>query len=107
MKKTTLLKKLINDPEILIMPGVYDVLSAIVAEKCGIKAIQVSGFGLAASYLGMPDVGVLTLTEMVEITRHICNATSIPVMADGDTGFGNAINLYYAVKELKLLELPV
>lgn len=101
MKKTTRLKKLINDPEILIMPGVYDALSAKMAEKCGVKAIQVSGYGLAASYLGMPDVGILTLTQMVDLTRHICNAVDIPVMADGDTGFGNAVNLYYAVKEIE------
>lgn len=101
MRKTTLLKKLINDPEILIMPGVYDALSAKVAQKCGAKAVQVSGYGVAGSYLGMPDVGILTLTQMVDITRHICNAVDIPVMADGDTGFGNAVNLYYTVKEIE------
>jgi len=101
MKKTTLLKKYINDPEILIMPGVYDALSAKIAEKCGAKAIQVSGYGLAGSYLGLPDVAILTKTQMVELTRNICNAVSIPVMADGDTGFGNAVNLYYAVKEFE------
>lgn len=101
MKKTTMLKKLINDPEILIMPGVYDALSAKIAQKCGVKAIQVSGYGLAGSYLGLPDMGILTKTQMVELTRNICNAVDIPVMADGDTGFGNAINLYYAVKEFE------
>lgn len=101
MRKTTLLKKYINDPEILVMPGVYDALSAKIAEKCGAKAVQASGYGLAGSYLGLPDVAILTKTQMVELTRNICNATSIPVMADGDTGFGNAINLYYAVKEFE------
>ncbi len=101
MRKTTLLKKLINDPEILVMPGVYDALSAKIAEKCGCKAIQVSGYGLAASHLGLPDVGILTMTQMVELTRRICSAVDIPVMADGDTGFGNAVNLYYAVKEFE------
>lgn len=53
MRKTTLLKKMLNDPEILIMPGVYDTLSAIMAERCGAKAIQVSGYGLAGSYQGV------------------------------------------------------
>ncbi len=101
MRKTTRLKNLIKSPEILVMPGVYDCLSARMAERCGAKAIQISGYGLAASYLGMPDVGVLTLTQMVELTRNICNSVDIPVMADGDTGFGNAINLYYAVKEIE------
>ena len=89
MKKTTLLKKLIRDPEILIMPGVYDALSAKVAERCGVKAVQASGYGLVASYMAMPDVGILTLTQMADLTRRICDAVDIPVMADGDTGFGN------------------
>lgn len=101
MKKTTLLKKMINDPEILVMPGVYDTLSAIMAQKAGVKAVQVSGYGLAGSYLGLPDIGILTMSQMVELTRNICKAVDIPVMADGDTGFGNAINLYYAVKEFE------
>ena len=101
MKKTTRLKQYIHDPDILIMPGVYDALSAQIAEKCGAKAIQVSGYGLSASYLGLPDVAILTKTQMVELTRNICNAVRIPVMADGDTGFGNAVNLYYAVKEFE------
>ena len=101
MKKTTLLKKLIKDPEVLVMPGVYDALSAKIAQKCGVKAVQVSGFGLAGSYLGLPDVAILSKTQMVELTRNICNAVDIPVMADGDTGFGNAVSLYYAVKEFE------
>lgn len=101
MKRTTRLKDLIRAKEVLVMPGVFDTLSAKIAEKCGVKAIQISGYGLAASYLGLPDVGILTKTQMVELTRNICNAVSIPVMADGDTGFGNAINLYYAVKEFE------
>jgi len=101
MKKTTQLKNLLKGPEILVMPGVYDALSAKIAQKCGVKAVQVSGFGLAASYLGLPDVAILTKTQMVDLTRNICSAIDIPVMADGDTGFGNAINLYYAVKEFE------
>lgn len=101
MKKTSRLKQLILDPEVLVMPGVYDALSARIAEKCGVKAVQISGYGLAGSYLAMPDVGILTLTQMVDLTRHICSAVSIPVMADGDTGFGNAVNLFYAVREFE------
>lgn len=88
-------------PEILVMPGVYDVLSAKMAERCGVRAVQVSGYGLAASYLGLPDVAILTKSQMVEITRNICAATTIPVMADGDTGFGNAVNLFYAIKDFE------
>lgn len=101
MNRTTQLKRLIQAKEILVMPGVYDALSAKIAEKCGVKAVQVTGYGLAGSNLGLPDVGIMTKTQMVELVRNICNAVSIPVMADGDTGFGNAINLYYAVKEFE------
>lgn len=101
MNKTTRLKELILDPKILVMPGVYDCVSAKIAEQCGVRAIQVTGYGLAGSYLGLPDVGILTKTQMVELVHNICNSVEIPVMADGDTGFGNAINLYYAVKDFE------
>jgi len=101
MNRTTRLKQLIQAREVLVMPGVYDALSAKIAERCGIKAVQVTGYGLAGSNLGIPDVGIMTKTQMVELTRNIARAVDIPVMADGDTGFGNAINLYYAVKEFE------
>lgn len=101
VKRTTQLKQLILAKEILVMPGVYDALSAKIAERCGIKAVQVTGYGLAGASLGLPDVGIMTKTQMVELVRNICHSVSIPVMADGDTGFGNAINLYYAVKEFE------
>lgn len=98
MRKTTMLKKLINDPEILIMPGAYDVLSAKLIQAAGFKAVQCSGFGFAASYLGLPDVAILSSSQMLDLTRNICQAVDIPVMADGDNGFGNAVNTYYTVK---------
>ena len=101
MKKTTMLKQLILDSEILVMPAAYDVLSAKIIEKLEFKAIQCSGFGIAASYLGLPDVAVLTMSQMLEITRNICSAVNVPVMADGDTGFGNAVNTYYTVKQFE------
>ena len=101
MNRTTRLKQLIQAKEILVMPGVYDALSAKIAEQCGIQAVQVTGYGLAGASLGLPDVGIMTKTQMVDIVRNICTAVSIPVMADGDTGFGNAINLYYAVKDFE------
>lgn len=101
MKHTTRLKQLIQAKEVLVMPGVYDALSAKIAASCGVKAVQVTGYGLAGSNMGVPDVGIMTKTQMVELTRNICRAVDIPVMADGDTGFGNAINLYYAVKDFE------
>lgn len=101
MRKTTLLKKLINDPEILIMPGAYDVLSAKIIQSTGFKAVQCSGFGFAASFLGLPDIGILSSSQMLNLTRNICHSVDIPVMADGDNGFGNAVNTFYTVREFE------
>jgi carboxyvinyl-carboxyphosphonate phosphorylmutase len=101
LEKTTMLKELINSPEILVMPGVFDCLSAKIAEKVGFKALQCTGYGFAASLLGKPDIGLVTMTEMVNHTRNIAEAVDVPVMADGDTGFGNAINVIRTVKEFE------
>lgn len=97
MKVTTRLKKLLLSKEIVIMPGAYDALSARIIESLGFPAIQVSGYGVAASVLGTPDIGLLSMGDMLDQTRRIVEAVHIPVMADGDTGFGNAVNAYYTV----------
>jgi len=97
-RKTTRLKQLILDKKVLLMPGAYDALSAKIIEKVGFQAVQCTGYGIAASVLGKPDVGILSMTEMLNQTRNICAAVNIPVMADGDTGFGNAINVYHTVQ---------
>ncbi len=101
MKKTTELKRLIQAPEIFVMVGAYDAISAKLVEKAGFKAIQCTGFGFAASLLGMPDVGLLSFTEALTHTHNIANAVDIPVMADGDTGFGNAINIIRTIREFE------
>lgn len=101
MRKTTMLKQLLLREQVLVMPGCYDALSALLIEKCGFEATQVSGFGVAGSLLGKPDVGLLSFAEMLSQTRNICAAVGIPVMADGDTGFGNAINTYHTVKSFE------
>jgi methylisocitrate lyase len=80
------------------MPGAYDALSARIIERAGFQAIQCSGYGIAASVLGKPDVGLLSMTDMLNATRNICDVVTIPVMADGDTGFGNAVNVYHTVR---------
>jgi methylisocitrate lyase len=98
-KKTTRLKKLIHDPEILVMPGVYDALSAKLAARAGFAALTMGGYGVAASVLGQPDVGYLTLTEMLYTLKRICDATDLPVLADADTGYGNAANVTRVVRE--------
>ena len=99
MKKTTLLKQLLNAPEILIAPGAYDVLSAKIIAHMGFKAVYMTGYGTSASVLGQPDVGLLTMSEMVERARNIAEAVDVPVLADGDTGYGNPLNVIRTVRE--------
>src|SRR5690606_9243260 len=101
MRKTTRLKNLVLDKRVLVMPGAYDAFSAKLIEAAGFEACQISGFGLAASLLGKPDVGLMTMSEAVEATRRIARAVDIPVMADGDTGYGNALNVYRTVQEFE------
>jgi len=101
MRKTTQLKKLLKDKQILVMPGAYDCLSAKIIEKVGFKAIQCSGYGFSACLLGKPDVGLMTFNEVLEHTKNIVNSVNIPVMADGDTGYGNVINVIRTVKEFE------
>lgn len=101
MKKTTLLKKLILDKEILIMPAAYDAVSAIIIELVGFKATTVSGHATSVTTLGKPDLSLVTLTEMVNQTRNICEATDLPVLVDGDTGHGNVLNVIRTVKEFE------
>jgi methylisocitrate lyase len=101
VKNTTRLKDLIEGPELLVMPGAYDALSAMLIEDAGFQAVQCSGFGLAASHLGLPDIGILGFREMLDRTRVICRSVEIPVMADGDTGFGNAATVFHVVQEFE------
>ena len=87
------LRKLLNGPDILAMPGCYDALSARLIERAGFQAAFMSGFAVSASRIGMPDTGLISYAEMVDQGRNICSAVSIPVIGDGDTGYGNAINV--------------
>lgn len=98
MKKTTQLKELLQADEILIMPGAYDALSAKLIEYSGFKAAQATGYGIAATILGKPDIGIVSMGQMLDQTRHIIESVSIPIMADGDNGFGNAVNVYHTVQ---------
>ncbi|MFC1670146.1 oxaloacetate decarboxylase [Spirochaetota bacterium] len=101
MKKTTRLRQLIEDKKILAMPGAYDAISAKIIEKAGFDALQVTGFGLAAALQGKPDIGIISMGDMLYATRNIAQSVNIPVMADGDTGFGNEINVYHTVKSFE------
>jgi 2-methylisocitrate lyase-like PEP mutase family enzyme len=103
MKKTAQLRKMLEAREPLVMVGAYDAISAILIQRAGFKAIQCSGFGIAASLLGKPDVGLLSYGEMLDQTRKIVQAVDVPVMADGDTGFGTAVNVYRTVQEFEAI----
>lgn len=99
MKKTTRLRELIDGGEILSAPGVYDAFSAKLVESVGFDAAYMTGFGTAASLLGLPDIGFLTMTEMVGNAKHIADAVDIPVIADADTGYGNHLNVIRTIEE--------
>lgn len=98
MKKTTLLKKLILDKEILVMPGAHDALSAKIIEKVGFHAVTMGGYAASAASIAKPDVSLLTLTEYLSIVRNIVEAVDIPLFVDGDTGHGNVTNVQRTVR---------
>jgi 2,3-dimethylmalate lyase len=82
----------------LVAPGAYDALSARLVEQAGFDVVYMTGFGSTASLIGRPDVGLLTGTEMVDNARRIAAAVDVPVIADADTGYGNAINVVRTVQ---------
>jgi 2-methylisocitrate lyase-like PEP mutase family enzyme len=96
MSRSRLLRDLL-ERGIVLAPGVYNALFAKVAERVGFEAIYMTGFGTAAKY-GYPDVGLVTQTEMVDNVRSICAATTVPVLADADTGYGGVINVRRTVR---------
>jgi 2-methylisocitrate lyase-like PEP mutase family enzyme len=84
----------------LIMPGVYDALSAKIAARAGFEVIFITGYSLSATLLGEPDFGLLTQTEVVSAAQRICSVVDKPVIVDADTGYGNAINVIRTVEDL-------
>lgn len=90
--KAAVLRSKLAHREALAVPGCHDALSARLIEAAGFEAIQVSGFGLAGSLIGKPDVGLVDMKDVLDHTWHIVRAVDIPVMADIDTGGGNALN---------------
>ena len=98
-KKTTRLRRLLQRDEILIAPGVHDPLVAKIVEREGFEAVYMTGYGTTASLLGKPDVGLLTLTEMADRAARLADAVDIPVIADADTGYGNAVNVARTIRE--------
>jgi 2-methylisocitrate lyase-like PEP mutase family enzyme len=99
MRQTTRLKRLIQSKKILVAPGAFDALSAKLIEAVGFETVYMSGFGTAASIFGVPDIGLLTMTEMVGNAKRISDAVGIPVIADADTGYGNHLNVMRTIEE--------
>lgn len=100
MEKSTMLRKLLDEPGVFIAPGVYDALSARIVQEAGFEMVYVSGQAMAASY-GLPDLGLLTMSEVVSRAASITEAVDIPVICDADTGYGDAINVIRTVREFE------
>src|SRR5438105_10474869 len=100
MPVTTRLRELLAGPDMLVVPGAYDALSARLIAQAGFPAVYMTGFGTAASVLGQPDVGLLTMSEMVSRAAAIAGVVGdLPLIADADTGYGNPINVRRTVRE--------
>lgn len=99
MKKSAKLRSLLDERSALVCPGAHDAISAKMIENYGFKALQVSGFGLSASYLGLPDMAFLSFADVLHFSKNVIDAVKIPVIVDGDTGFGNAISAMYVTEQ--------
>lgn len=92
-------REMLDSGSCYVQPGVFNAQSAKIAEAAGFETVGVSGYSVSASLIGKPDVGLTTLTEVAQVTGFICDAVEIPVMADADTGYGNAINVMRTVEQ--------
>ena len=100
MRTTTRLRELLDSPDLLVAPGAYDALSARLIAQGGFRAVYMTGFGTAASVLGQPDVGLLTMSEMVSRASALTAIVGdLPLIADADTGYGNPINVRRTIRE--------
>ncbi|HEY7733981.1 MAG TPA: isocitrate lyase/PEP mutase family protein [Nitrososphaera sp.] len=99
----SLRERLEDTKKIIVLPGVFDALSARVAEQVGFDAMFQTGYGSSAALLGMPDFGFLNAGETLENARRIISAVSAPVLVDADTGYGNPLNVWRLVRDLENL----
>ena len=100
MDKARLIRQALSQCGQILMPGVYDALSAKIAARAGFEVIFITGYSLSATLLGEPDFGLLTQTEVVAAAQRICSVVDTPVIVDADTGYGNAINVIRTVRDL-------
>ncbi|EJJ31468.1 isocitrate lyase/PEP mutase family protein [Rhizobium sp. CF142] len=87
------LKQALANKDFIVAPGVFDLISALMADRMGFRALYVTGYGTVASYLGIPDAGIATYRDMVERVGQICKRTKTPIIADADTGYGGLLNV--------------
>ncbi|MGI0020918.1 MAG: isocitrate lyase/PEP mutase family protein, partial [Nitrososphaera sp.] len=99
----SLREQLEDKNRIIVLPGVFDALSARIAEQVGFEAMFQTGYGSAAALLGMPDFGFLNAGETVDNARRIIRAVDVPVLVDADTGYGNPLNVWRLVQDLEAL----
>jgi 2-methylisocitrate lyase-like PEP mutase family enzyme len=92
------LRQKLSRKEFFFAPGVFDMISAMLAERIGFDAVYASGYWLTASYLGLPDAGIATFTDMLDRVSKVVEKTSVPVIADADTGFGGLLNVHHTVR---------
>jgi 2-methylisocitrate lyase-like PEP mutase family enzyme len=95
------LRALMDRRTCLVTPGIYDALSARIAERAGFEAIAISGFGVETALLGRPDIGLLTLSELVDAARRIAGAVDVPITVDGETGFGGVHNIARLIRGME------
>ena len=98
LTKAKRMRNLLRDERTVISPGVYDGYSILIVEAMGFKTAGVSGSALSNSLIGQPDIGIMSLRENVDACRHLARSVSIPLMADADTGYGNAVSVYHVVQ---------
>jgi len=100
-KPSTQLRTLLARDKIIVAPGAFDALSARLVEQAGFPVVYITGAGVASSRLGVPDIGLATMSEVLETAKNIVSATNIPVICDTNTGYGNALNLMRTVREFE------
>lgn len=93
------LRELLAKDQILMAPGAYDVWSAKLIEQAGFPAVYMTGYGVSASTLGMPDIGLMSFEEILTMARHMAFAVQVPLIADADNGYGNVLNVVRTVRE--------
>lgn len=100
-EKTARLRELLNSGRILLAPGSYNPVSAVLIEQAGFDCVYISGAGVSVNNLGYPDVGLTTMSEILDTARNVVNVTNVPVVCDIDTGYGNALNVYRTIRSFE------